>query len=255
MRRRPRAVGRAVVATIAATLALIAGTPARAAHPLISEDPGTQGPGGVELETGFAASRGEPGGGRGAQLAPQLAWGMTETIDVLLVPRYLWLHPQDEARRHGVGDTALDVKWRFVETEVVEVAVRAGLELPTGSESKGLGEGGVGWHAVLAMSVAWGPTQVLANLGYVRSRTAGDRSHQPFVSMAWMLPAEGTLRTFVEVAAQANGDPERSTWPAVARTGLLWRVNDRLDLDVGIEGRLNHAAPRAAFLAGATFHW
>jgi hypothetical protein len=239
---------------LVAALALAAAT-AHAAHPILSEDPGTQGPGGVELELGYAASRGEPGGGRGAQLAPQVAYGLAETVDVLVVPRYLWLRPADAPRADGVGDTSLDVKWRFYDTERVQLALRAGLELPTGNASRGLGADDVGAHALVALAVAIDPVQWLVNVGYTRSRVAGERTHQPFASTAVVVPADGVVRTFVEVAAQANADPSRSTWPAVARTGLIWKAASWLDLDVGLEGRLNRAAPRSTLLAGATFRW
>jgi hypothetical protein len=228
---------------------------AHAAHPLISEDPGTQGTGGVELEIGFAASDGEPGGGRVSQLAPQLAVGVHPAIDLLVVPRYLWLRPKDEPRQRGFGDTSLDVKWRFYENDTVQLAVRAGAELATGDDSKGLGQDGTGWHAVLAMSVDVEPVQWLVNLGYTRARVSGERSHLPYASTALIAPADGAVRGFVEVAAQAHGDPSRSTWPAVARTGVMWKAAPWLDLDLGAEGRLNRAAPRATLLAGATMRW
>lgn len=244
---------RLAAAALAASLAVATG--ARAAHPIISEDPGTQGTGNVELELGFAASRGDPGGGRGSQFAPQLSYGGSDTVDVIVVPRYLRLRPADAPRANGIGDTSLDLKWRFVDTESVQLAVRAGLELPTGDASRGLGADDVGAHALVALAVALDPVQWLVNVGYTRSRVAGERTHQPFATTAVVIPAEGVLRTFVEVAAQANADPSRSTWPAVARTGLIWKATPWLDLDVGLEGRLNRAAPRSTWLAGATFRW
>ena len=47
----------------------------------------------------------------------------------------------------------------------------------------------------------------------------------------------------------------RSTWPAVARAGLLWQISDAWSVDVGAEGRLNRAAPNFTALAGATLRW
>jgi len=234
---------------------LLASASAHAAHPLLSEDPGTQGTGGVELEIGFAASDGEPGGGRASQLATQLAVGVHPAIDLFVVPRYLWVRPKDEPHRRGFGDTSLDVKWRFFEKEALQLAVRAGAELATGDATKGLGEEGTGWHAVLAMSVAVEPAQWLVNVGYTRARVKGERSHLPYATTAVIAPADGALRGFVEIGAQASSDPSRATWPAVARTGVMWKAASWLDLDVGAEGRLNRAAPRATLLAGATLRW
>lgn len=243
----------AVLAAIAWALAFAPAV--RAAHPVISEDPGTQGTGGVELEIGFAAQQGEPGGGNAAQLSTQVALGLAPTVDLLVVPRWLWSRPADAPRQQGIGDTSLDLKWRFLDNDAVQLAVRAGAELATGDASKGLGADGTGWHALIALAVALDPAQWLANVGYVRARVRGDRTHLPFASSALIVPADGVVRGFVEVAAQANSDPARSTWPAVARTGVMWKATPWLDLDVGAEGRLNRAAPRATVLAGATLRW
>jgi hypothetical protein len=244
------------VPRFAVAVLLCAAAPlAHAAHPIISEDPGTQGTGGVELEIGFQASDGDPGGGRTSLLTTQVAIGLAPTVDLLVVPRYLWLRPAGAPHERGIGDTSLDVKWRFFENDTVQLAVRAGAELATGDESKGLGADGTGWHAVLAMSVDVDPMQWLVNVGYVRGRVPGERTQLPYASAAVVGPSEGRLRSFVEVAAQANSDPSRTTWPAVVRTGLMWKAAPWLDLDVGAEGRLNRAAPRATLLAGATLRW
>ena len=242
---------------VALVLALAAAAPARAAHPILSEDPETQGTGGVELEFGFSATRGEPGGGRTSQLAVQLAYGLAPTLDLLIAPRYLVSRPADAPRERGFGDTSLDLKWRFVETERLQVALRAGAELPTGDADRGLGAPGKGIHALVALAWQIAPVNWLVNVGYTRSRAPGQRTSVPFASTAVVYPARepAPWQTFVEVAAQANSDPARSTWPAVARTGLIWRVAEGLDLDVGLEGRLNRSATRAVFLLGATLWW
>lgn len=121
--------------------------------------------------------------------------------------------------------------------------------------TRGLGAQGTGWHAVIAAAFPLDPALWLVNVGYARSRAEGERTSVPFASTAVMYPAKGPdpWQTFVEVAPQANSDPARSTWPAVARTGLIWRVAERCDLDVGLEGRLNRAATRVTLLARATF--
>lgn len=154
-----------------------------------------------------------------------------------------------------MGDTSLDLKWRFCDDGGVRLALRRGVDLTTGDADRGLGATGTGVHAVLALGIEWGAASVLANLGIRRASVPGVRATLPFATAALLWPAEGTWRTFIEVAAQANSDPQRSTWPAVAPTGLLWKVNDSLDLDVGIDGRLNHASPSVTLLAGATRHW
>jgi len=252
--RAARGPSSAIARVVLFACAMVSSSATWAAHPLASEDPGTQGTGGVELEIGFAASRGDAGG-RAAELAPQFAYGVAPTVDVILRPTWLDLHPADEERRRGTGDTSLDLKWRFYDEDGLQLALRGGVDLTTGNAERGLGATQIGMHAVVALGVEWGTATVLANLGARRASVPGERTYLPFATAALLWPSEGTLRTFIEVAAQANGDPQRSTWPAIARTGLMWKVNESLALDVGIDGRLNRAAPSVTLLAGATLAW
>lgn len=236
-------------------LALACVSPALAMHPMISEDPGTQGEGRYELELGYQSTRGDPSDGRTSSFSPQLSWGALPALDVIVQPAWLTQHPVGGGAVRGWGDTAVDVKWRFHESGEVAVAVRAGLSLPTGSAAKGLGASGTGAHAVIAGSLAAGEGTLLGNLGVAYARFPGDRSTLPYATAAYVAPVGPAWQTFVEVATQRNSDPARSTWPAVARTGLVWTVAEGVDLDVGAEGRLNRAAPSFTALAGVTVHW
>ncbi|MCC7114554.1 MAG: transporter [Burkholderiales bacterium] len=242
-------------ATLGATFVLLLSPLARAAHPLINEDPGTQGAGRFELEVGFAAVRGDPPGGRSWEIAPQLSYGATDKLDLIVRPSWTGFRVPGEDRQRGLGDTAVDVKWRFHESGDLQLGLRAGIDFPTGDSDKGLGSGRAGAHALVAIAVNASGWQWLANVGDAYSRADGERRHRPFVSAGFLAPAEGVLRASLEVAAQANADRDRSTWPAVARAGLLWQISDAWSVDVGAEGRLNRAAPNFTALAGATLRW
>lgn len=242
-------------AAIGAALVLVAAPMARGAHPLINEDPGTQGAGKFELELGFAAVRGDPPGGRSMELGPQLSYGATDTLDLIVRPSWNSIRAPGEERVRGAGDTAVDVKWRFFERDDFQLGLRAGVDFPTGDADRGLGAGKAGAHALLAFAANAAGAQWLANLGDAYARADGERRHRPFVSVGVLVPAEGTLRASLEVAAQANADRDRSTWPAVARAGFLWQASETWSFDLGAEGRLNRAAPSFTALLGATLRW
>lgn len=89
-----RRIARAVVLACATAVDCPA---TQAAHPLASEDPGTQGAGNAELESGFAAARGGAGGSA-AELAPQFSFGLAPTVDVILRPTWLDLRPAGDDR-------------------------------------------------------------------------------------------------------------------------------------------------------------
>jgi len=63
------------------------------------------------------------------------------------------------------------------------------------------------------------------------------------------------VRLTVEGGAGTNPLAGHSPWPAVARFGAIATVALWLDLDIGYQTRLNHAAPQTAVLAGATVRW
>jgi hypothetical protein len=86
-------------------------------------------------------------------------------------------------------------------------------------------------------------------------RQSGIRPNLGFFSVAVTTPEGMPWRTFVEVATYSNTDPTNAQWPALARTGVIYSVNDSLDLDVGIQSRLNASATRVSLLAGATWRW
>ena len=67
-----------------AGVAVLACTAAWAAHPLVTEDTGTQGTGKFELELGSALAH--DAGARIVELDPQLSYGVTPELDVIVRP-------------------------------------------------------------------------------------------------------------------------------------------------------------------------
>lgn len=233
---------------------------AHAAHPLITEDSATQGRGNFELEIGNAWTHDGPD--RSFELGPQLSYGVLRELDVILRPT--WLDQRstigaDTLRARGVGDTAADLKWRFFERNApgLSLAVRAGVNAPTGDAERGLGAGKPSYHALLAASSDLSPFAVHGNLGYTRNRTdPAERRDLYHASAAAMWTIDATWRLLVaELAADTNVDVTRSAWPAVMRAGAIYTAKKGLDIDLGYQTRINRAAPRQVLLLGITARW
>ena len=228
-------------ALLCAAVALSAAN-ARAAHPFITEDPGTQGAGNVGLELGFAAGTANPNvNGRIAAFSPQLTIGVTPSLD--FIGQGVWQRQtsSDAPTLFGDGDTVADFKWRFYEGDVWTFAVRAGLDLPTGDSTSGLGSGGLGAHAIAIAGLKFGAYSIYANAVYAHTRAADSRANLGAFSIALTQTESAPWQSFIEAATYVNPDPASRQWPAVAR--------------VGIQARLNASAPRALWLAGATMRW
>ena len=252
MRRVPYPVAR----WLQGTLAALACGPALAAHPFITEDPGTLGTGRIEIELGAAAREGAPDvDGRETGFFPQLSLGVAPNVDLIALGTWVRQAPAQRPTLFGSGDLLLDVKWRFYESDTLGLAVRAGVDLPAGDSDTGLGSGRVGWHATAIAGWTLGDYAVYANAAYARTQQPGVRANLGTFSIAVTRPDDAPLRTFIEAATTSNTDPGNAQWPAVVRTGLIYTVNEWLDVDVGFQARLNRAATRQVWLAGATFRW
>ena len=241
---------------VAALAVLLPQNAVWAAHPFLTEDPGTQGKGRSELELGFAAATGDPSiNGRGTLFAPQVSFGVADNVDLIVQGFWQTQTPANAGTVRGVNNTVLDIKWQIADNGSLAWGVRGGLELPTGDEAKGLGGGQVSAHILGIAGWKNDAVQVLLNAGYARLRQPGVRPNFGFFSVAVTGTDVGAVRTFIEAATFSNTDPALSRWPAVARTGVIYSVNDTLDVDVGFQARLNPSATRAVWLAGATLRW
>jgi hypothetical protein len=245
-----------VHAIVLVAAALASAPAAFAAHPMLTEDPATQGTGHLELELGQAFARGDPlQGGQGTEFGPQLTYGAAPTLDLIVRTTWLTQAPADAPKTSGWGDSLLDFKWRFYEAEQRALAVRAGADIPTGDAARGLGQGTAGFHVIGVAGWQFEHVNVDANVAYFRVRQTGVRGDVPVVSAAIVGPNASPWRTFIETAASANPDASNPQWPAVARTGLIVTVANGLDLDAGYQARLDRSATRQIWLLGATLRW
>jgi hypothetical protein len=229
-----------------------------AAHPLITEDTATQGSGKFELEVGNAWTR--DGSDRSFELGPQLSYGILPQLDAILRPT--WLDQRstidgETVHARGAGDTAADLKWQFFRRDKLSLAVRAGVNAPTGDANRGLGSGKPTYHGLLAASIDLAPLALHANIGYTRNRAdPTERRDLYHASAAAVWTVNEAWRVLlVELAADTNVDKTRSVWPAVSRAGAIYNVKKGFDIDIGYQARLNRAAASEVLLVGVTARW
>lgn len=239
-------------------LVLALPTALHAAHPLISEDTATQGLGKFELEIGNAWTR--DGSDRSFELGPQFSYGVLPQLDAILRPT--WLDQRSTiaggtVHARGAGDTAADMKWRFFERDKLSLAVRAGINAPTGDADRGLGSGKPTYHGLLAASIDLAPFALHVNIGYTRNRADPMERRDLYHASAaavWTLDASWRV-LLLELAADTNVDNTASVRPAVARVGAIYTVKKGFDIDIGYQTRLNRAAASEVLLVGVTARW
>ena len=138
-------------------MALFVSSVAWGAHPLITDDAETQGKGKVQVEfngqydTDKETVNGVTAESTGAQVMTILSYGLTDNTDLVLTLPYQWGKVKEEGitvyDERGISDTTFEVKWRFFEKDGLMLALKPGVILPTGNESRGLGAGRIGYHA------------------------------------------------------------------------------------------------------------
>jgi len=220
------------------------------AHPLLTEDTGTQGKGGWQLEVNGERQRDAPPDDvpplHATQSGATLSYGATDTVDLKIDLPYV--------RHQGALDLALGVKWRFYDEGPLSFGLLGGVFLPTGDEEKGLGAGRA--NAGVAAIVSWQKDRwELHSHAGVRSNrnTIGQRESLSHFSAAALYRVWQPLRLLADIAWDTNPDVAAGTLRHTV-FGLIWSVTRDFDLDAGIR-RGNEPAVDTAFLLGVTLRW
>ena len=249
--------GRASLHFSVVTLALglpLAAPDAFAAHPLQTEDTGTQGTANVEIENGLSRARFDSTTLTVYQ--PQVSVGLATTVDAIVQPAIVWLHAPGQSSTSGLGDTNFDGKWRFYGSDPWSFAIRAGLLAPTSEKGLGLLHGDVSEHALLVATWDGTPTTVHANLGLTHvPRAPGTRTSVAHVSAAVMQQVSEKLILTADGEVDQDPDPSRRTWPGSLLAGAIWTVRPGLDLDVGWQRSFSAQPVNRQWMAGLTYRF
>ena len=225
-----------------------------AAHPLQTEDTGTQGAGNVEIENGFASARFDSTTLTTYQ--PQVSVGLAPTVDAIVQPSLAWLQAPSRRAVSGAGDTNVDGKWRFRGSDPWSLAIRAGVQAPTSQKGLGLPPGRWAEHALLVATWDDAPTTVHANVGVTHlPRAAGTRETVGHLSAALMQALDERLILTVDGELDQDPDPHRHAWPGSVLAGAIWTARPGLDLDVGWQRSVDARPVNRQWMAGLTYRF
>lgn len=220
---------------------------ARAAHPLITEDTGTQGTGRWQLEGTSEYEKHGPA--RVDANAFVLSRGFAEHADWQVTL------PWHRTAKDGPGDLSLDLKWRFFERGALSLGLKPGITLPTGSERRDRGTGRVTWGTLLIASYEAGTLAFHSHAGYRENRnTRGERDVLSHYSVAAVLHM-GAARLVADVTRDTSPDPAVSRAERYLVLGAIWAARRDFDLDIGLKTGHGSASLDQAVLIGATVRW
>jgi len=216
----------------ALALLLVASGSSFGAMPLITDDTGTQGSGGNQLEVAYGEDKSkDPSTGlTDKALMPSLTYtrGVTDTIDVFLGIGWVENKYGDVANPNfpetsGSSNPSLGAKWRFLETErKTSLALKAVYGHPVSEEkqNKDLGDGEASWDGTLILSQELGFGSAHANIGMGRVGVKnGDDEDTTHVSVAPMLDLGETAKLVFDFG-QDTSKPKNGT----KVTSVYWEV-------------------------------
>lgn len=235
--------------------------PCFSAHPLITDDTGTQGEGSFQLEVNGEFSRNHDSKTTEElfQLGTIISFGIKDPLDLVLAIPYQHLRTKDKGFKDtqaGISDLSLELKWRFLEEDGWSFALKPGVTLPTGDEEKGLGSGRASPTFFFIMTKELKPWSFYVNLGYIRNENRlGERTDLWHASLACEWEVIEGFKLVANVGSERNPERTSTIPPAFILGGLIYSLTDSLDLDVGLKGGLTNTESDYSILAGLAWRF
>ncbi len=232
---------------------------AHAAHPLESDDTGTQGAGHWQLEVNTDQTRTRASGQTAwaRQLNATLTRGVTDTLDLAASLPLQRNRAPGERTHRSVGDVALQAKWRFYDDgSGWSLALRPTVTLPTGHSSKGFGNGRATAALALISTLEAGDWVWLANASATfNSNRVGERQRLCAASTAVLYKLTDQWSLAMDVGASRRAMPGGRGTDRFALLGAIWHVDDKTDLDWGWRRSLSGRPVLNTFGVGLTVRW
>jgi Putative MetA-pathway of phenol degradation len=270
---------RASCAAFALVAGMIAVNTSRAAHPYITDDTNTQGASNWQLEligehvrhdrSASASGSAVRQVRRITTLNPILTYGVRDNLDVALGITRLRESIKENGvvvdSANGMADSTVELKWRIHDANGLSFALKPGLVIPTGNESRGLGTGRLSWGLNSILTYEAKPWTWLVNLAYAEQHfkraddaNANHRHLWRFsaglaynLNDQWRLVGEAGIRT-----NPARDDPFLPGRNGnFVMLGWIYSPTDKFDLDAGVRRSTNRGELDTAILLGATVRW
>jgi hypothetical protein len=237
-----------------------------AAHPLITDDTGTQGKGRFQLEVNSEVNydkeseAGVKTKTTGGEMGTIISYGIIDNVDIVLGVPYQWFKVKEDgetiSREKGISDITLELKWRFYERDGWSFALKPGVTFPAGNEKKDLGTGRVTYSIFFITTKEIEPLAFHLNLGYMRNENKLDeRKDMWHFSLASEVKLIKNLKVVANIGAERNPERVSHKHPAFILGGLIYSIVENFDVDIGIKGGLNKPETDVTILAGIAWRF
>jgi len=255
-------MGRNTISAIFIALFAMSNT-AYAAHPLITDDTGTQGKGKAQFEVISEYSHEKKDGVTTdsfvAPTIPVLSYGMTDASDIVFGVSYQRIKTSDSQSRittDGISDTSIEIKWRFAENDGLSFALKPGITLPTGNDEKGLGAGKSTYRLFFITTKEIKPWAFHINLGYIKNENRVDeRMDLWHASVAGVVDVLKNLKAVANIGIQRDSDKASEVDPGFFLGGFIYSISENLDFDIGFKEGFNNHGTDYSIPVGITWRY
>lgn len=242
---------------------------AMALQPLITDDTGTQGAGGKQVELSYARSTEKEAGAKTVSTLLPLVhtYGWTDTLDVYISGSHARFSPSTpDDTRTGAGNPVAGFKWRFFENETsgLSLALKSELRFPVSdrAEDRGLGNAKTNAGAALLLSRETGFGAIHANLVVSSQRfglaanQAANRDKLWRLSVAPVIDLNERWRIALDTGLVTN--PHRAEKPRMGyiEAGIIYAPDKDIEFAAGIIRDVRHQVHQVySFTGGVTWRF
>jgi hypothetical protein len=229
---------------------------AHAFHPLITDDTGTQGAGGNQLEFGYDHERSD--GETARALGVTYTRGITDQLDLYIGAARQVSDPD------GWGNVGLGAKWRFYEDAAskLSLALKPEILLPVSesAEADGLGNGELSYGVTLIVSQETSFGELHFNAELARNDYADsaidDRKGFWRISVAPVWAVAESWKVALDLGLQSNADRGQDATMGFVEVGVVYSPNDQFDFSLGlIRDLMDGPADTTTATAQVTWHF
>lgn len=219
---------------------------AAAFQPLITDDTGTQGRGGNQLEGSYARSTDRLAGSKdkSREAAAVYTRGVTDTLDLFAGLSHQTLEPAGGIRESGMGNTVFGAKWRFYDDDKSKLsfALRPEWQLPVSGakETRGLGTARTSWRLDLLMTQETGFGAVHVNLASTQvnfedtALNDATRRSQYRLSAAPVWDVTERWKLALDAGILTNPDRSQKKRMGYVELGAIYSPSKDLDFALGV---------------------
>jgi hypothetical protein len=238
-------------------------------QPLVTDDSGTQGAGGNQIEIALDRQEFDSTGDTTRTRTLPLVYtrGITDTLDGYVEVSHVRVRSTIAASdTEGRGNPAVGLKWRFYDDTARKFSVAFKSEMQFGvstdAESRGLGSGRTGYSGLIIVTQGTGFGAVHVNYGFTRASYAleanrnANRRGLHSLSGASVFEVVAGWNLAIDLGVTTNPDRTQRAQMGYAEFGVIWSPRNDLDVALGMIRHIGDGEPRSTVLtAGVTWRF